>query len=434
LEIKIVQNVISEHKLEKLLTILAEYEEKRIKCIPLVASENQSSFFVRNLLQSDICNRYYIADSEPDASAWNYPNQKLLKELLRYTTNLALEIFNAGSVSLSPLSGNQCVAGVLMGLTKAGDNVMGISSEHGGHWALSELAAKLGVNTHFVPFDEKRCEIDLNKLRKVVAQVKPVFLMLDASHTLFPYPVEEIRKELGPDIKIFYDVSHIFGLIAGGALKNPLEVGATCIHGSTHKSFFGPQKGILAFNSNGDICSRIEHALHPILASNIHLHHIAALAGALEEIKFHGKEYSGQVVKNAKHLAGCLSHLGITVPFTERGFTETHQVWIPYEKEKAEENFRTFQECGILLNLVQLPFKLGTGFRVGTAEITRLGYSLEDIESISSFLADVLLDKSEVKNIKHKVEEITSKNKHIKFALPEKQSKSFEKLMMSLRR
>jgi glycine/serine hydroxymethyltransferase len=63
-----------------------------------------------------------------------------------------------------------------------------------------------------------------------------------------------------------------------------LTQGATAIHGSTHKSMFGPQKGLLVFRCGDQIFDSVEGALHPILASNIHLDHIAGLAGTFEEL------------------------------------------------------------------------------------------------------------------------------------------------------
>jgi len=390
--------------MKNISSIVKKYEEKRKNIIPLVASENRCSDFCRDFLISDIAHRYYVAPAEDGCATWDYPEQSLFKELIELTKQLVSDVFGGNNSSLSALSGNQCVAGILLGTVKQGDCVLGIAENQGGHWAFREISKKIGVNVVSIPVDETNIEIDLNRLKEVIHKNKPKIIMLDASQTLFPFDVERIRSEIDDKIKIFYDVSHTFGLIAGGALKNPLQYGADCIHGST-------QKGLLIFNGPMEIYCDIEKSLHPILASNIHLHHIAALAAALEEMKIYGREYASCVVKNAKLLARCLEENGIDIPFKERGYTDTHQVWIPLKnKDIALSKFKLLQEVGISLNLIDLPFGLDIGFRLGTAEITRLNYSDSDIEQLAQIIADIILDRYSIKDIRSKVIKITNKN------------------------
>jgi len=398
--------------------LLEKYTKNRENCIPLVASENHSSNYVRCLLSSDLGNRYHITTSTSNGNTWDYPRQEIIHEIYKYTESLTKKIFKGNFVSLSALSGNQCVLGILLGLTKKGDFVLGLGHNHGGHWALRSIAKELGVKVLDIPFRKNSEEIDYNKLDHYIDKYKPKFLMFDASHALFLFPVQEIKSKYNNKFPIFYDISQIMGLIAGNAIRNPLLEGATCIHGSTHKSFFGPQKGLLVFNSNKNIYEQIENCFHPTLASNIHLDHIAAFAGALEENALFGELYAKEVVRNAQHLARNLSNNNIYIPYKSKNYTETHQIWIPISsKEEGYNLFKKFENYGILLNLVELPFNLKIGFRLGTAEITRIGYNDEDINSLSEIISDILQNRCSDTNILERIDKITSANRNIKYAL-----------------
>jgi glycine/serine hydroxymethyltransferase len=176
-----------------ILELCEQYLVTRKSAIPLVASENSASLYVRTLLRTDLGNRYFIPKEDTENVSSDYPRQELISEVVQYTRGLALRLFRGSHASPSALSGNQCVAGILFGLTQWGDTVIGIGPREGGHWALSKLAARLGVEVRYIPFDYTTHEIDLVGLADLVAQVKPKFIMLDASHALFPI---QLRRSL----------------------------------------------------------------------------------------------------------------------------------------------------------------------------------------------------------------------------------------------
>ena len=67
---------------------------------------------------------------------------------------------------------------------------------------------------------------------------------------LFPEPVKDFSKiceEKG--IILIYDAAHVLGLIAGGLFQDPLGEGAFIMTGSTHKTYFGSQRGIVLSNA-----------------------------------------------------------------------------------------------------------------------------------------------------------------------------------------
>ena len=118
----------------------------------------------------------------------------------------------------------------------------------------------------------------------------------------------EVAEEVGA--RIMYDGAHVLGLIAGGYFQDPLREGADMLVGSTHKTFPGPQGGIILCRD--ELAGDIDEAVFPGLVSNHHLHHMAGLGIATAEMLEFGREYAGQIIKNAKKLAESLMNLDST--------------------------------------------------------------------------------------------------------------------------
>ena len=162
---------------------------------------------------------------------------------------------------------------------------------------------------------------------------------LGASFIPFPHPVSAIRKgleESGYRGCLVYDGSHVLGLIACGHFQDPLGEGADILVGSTHKSFYGPQGGIILTDS-----PRLASSLRKMLeldleagiglVDNPHLNRIAALGLALEEM-LGDPSYGERVVENARALARSLDEPGVPVKFSDRGYTESHQVMLDLDE------------------------------------------------------------------------------------------------------
>ena len=148
---------------------------------------------------------------------------------------------------------------------------------------------------------------------------------------LFPDPVKELApvcREL--EIPILYDGAHVLGLIAGGQFHDPLAEGATWLTGSTHKTFPGPQRGVILGNLDAEgekkYWGAADRGVFPGTSSNHHLYSLPALLVAVREMKAHGKAYAAQICKNAVALAKSLEACGIPVEAKEFGYTRSHQI------------------------------------------------------------------------------------------------------------
>jgi glycine hydroxymethyltransferase len=374
-----------------IIATLAAHERRRLRTINLVASENLLSPAARAALASDVGHRYCIppAGQRPE-SIWDYPNQEAVRALEQQARELACEAFGAEVADVRPLSGNNAAYILVKALVARGGAVASIPGACGGHFATEEICRREGVTRHDIPYDRDNAAVDVERTAALCADLPIELLFLDASMNLFPHPVKELRSAVPEHVTIVYDASHTMGIIAGGGFQNPILEGADVLQGSTHKSLFGPQKGLFAFARDGAVSSSVRQAVTPLFVSNSHPHHTAALAVALRESLDFGAEYAAQVVTNARALAAGLHAAGCRVAFAERNFTDCHQfVWAVGNRPEAERAWVALETAGLHVNLVRVPFRSGEfGFRIGTSEVTRRGMTSQEMHQLAALLVE----------------------------------------------
>ena len=297
--------------------------------INLIASENITSTRVREALASDLSHRY--AEGLPGERL--YEGCEYIDTIENMAIDLSKKLFNAEHANVQPNSGVVANLASFFALTKPNDLLMALNVPVGGHISHAEVSAagirSLRILSH--PFDSEKMNIDADAMQKEIIKNKPKVVLLGGSLFLFPHPVKEAREaadEVGA--KVMYDGAHVLGLIAGGKFQDPLKEGADILAGSTHKTFPGPQGGMILCKE--DIKKEIDDAVFPGVVSNHHLHHVAALGISLAEMLEFGADYADQIVKNAKALAQSLYELGFDVLCEDQGFTESHQVAFDVKK------------------------------------------------------------------------------------------------------
>jgi fluorothreonine transaldolase len=277
----------------------------------------------------------------------------------------------------------------MLALTKPADTVMRFGVADGGHFATENIIKLFGRKSCTYGFDRERLTIDLAATEQVFQREKPKLLYLDAMNYLFPFPIRQLREIVG-DTPIIYDASHTLGLIAGGRFQDPLREGADILQANTHKTLFGPQKGIILSN-NRELMERVTYALSQGLVYSQHTAPLLSLLIALHEARQFGREYSGQIIENAQFLASRLAQLG--VPVLARGdgqHTQNHHFFVnltgvasaPHEMERLLQA-RLVVQRGV-------PFRNVDALRIGVQEITRLGYSHAELSQIAGWIADLL--------------------------------------------
>ena len=208
-------------------------------------------------------------------------------------------------------------------------------------------------------------------------------------------PIREACDNVGA--RIAYDGSHVLGLIAGGEFQKPLKEGADLLYGSTHKSFFGPQGGLITTDSD-EMISSIKKNLTWRIVDNVHWNRVAALGQALLEFKKFGPAYAKQVVKNTQRLGKELKERGVPVMFEDLGFSQSHQLLLDVGEVEAiyRLSMNDFSVRMEKSNLI-----IDSVSRIGTSEITRLGVKEKHLGQ----LADLFADAAKGINVRKRIKE-----------------------------
>ncbi|MGQ9587023.1 MAG: serine hydroxymethyltransferase [Thermoplasmata archaeon] len=308
--------------------------------INLLPSENISSPQVRALLSSDFGHRYTLPMNAEYAGTYlenSYRGTRITTEIELKAEEAVKGVFSAKYACVQPLSGHIAAMISIVSTTSRRDTMCAIQPEHGGYdgYAQQYIPDILGLRAMGLPFDSDRYNLQTEAATNLIRERKPRLVILGASFMLFPYDVGPIRDACDEaDSTLAYDGSHVLGLIAGGEFQRPLREGADILYGSTHKSFFGPQGGIIVTDDKG-LDASVRKNLTWRMVDNIHWNRVAALGQALLEARRFGPAYAKQVVRNSQRLGKELKGRGFPIMFEELGFTKSHQLLIDVAELKA---------------------------------------------------------------------------------------------------
>ena len=394
-------------KIDEIKELLGEHNIwRKEECLNLIASENTTSPSADNVAVSDLSHRY--AEGKPHQR--HYQGLKYVDDIEVLTQELMKEVFKAKRVDLRILSGTLANAVVYKGLLNHGDNIISSAIPNGGHVSHTRhgICSLMGLTDFSFPFDNYEMNIDIDESIKKIDEKDPKMLLFGASLFLFPHPVKELvdaAKE--HDAYIMYDAAHVLGLIAGGQFQDPLREGADIMSASTHKTFFGPQGGIVFGGESIDDeeWKNIENAIFPCFICNHHLHRLPVLAQAAYEFTQYGEDYAKQTIKNAKTLGEELYSLGLDCMAEHKGFTQSHQVVVNVEKNGGGKHVaETLEKNNIILNKNFIPGEKVTrenmnnpnGIRIGVQEMTRCKMKADEMKQIAELIKKVVVDKKDV--------------------------------------
>lgn len=415
---------------KKIEGLIEKHRNWRENCLNMIASENITSNAVRDAVASDFGHRYAEGllggRDEEGLQIFErfYQGTKYFDEIESIAMKLTEELFFADHANLVPVSGAIANLVAYYALTKHGDTVSGLSIVCGGHISHTHISAAgvMGLSDFPYPFDNKEMNIDVGLAKKAVLEKRPKLLIFGGSLFLFPHPVKEMREVADEiDAYVMYDGAHVSGLISGGKFQSPLKEGADVLTSSTHKTFPGPQGGMVMCKNY--LKERIDNAAFPGLMSNHHLHHVAGYAIAAAEMKKFGRAYAGQMVKNSKALAQSLYERGFNVLCEHKGFTESHQVVIDVSNiGSASEIAASLERANIIVNKNLLPWdslehtKDPSGLRIGVQEMTRHGLKGGEMDEVAELIKKTAIDKASTEKIKKEVIELKKNFKDIKFS------------------
>jgi aminomethyltransferase len=228
---------------------------------------------------------------------------------------------------------------------------------------------------------------------------------------------------------IMYDMAHVLGLV-GPFFQQPFEEGADIVTGSTHKTYFGTQRGIIGSNFDEtteyyDIWKTVERRTFPGSVSNHHLGTLLGLLLSAYEMNEFAVEYPKQVIANAKAFARALKACGLKVEGDpEIGYTETHQVILRVGYARGPETAFWLEKNNIIVNYQALPddegFTASSGLRTGVQEMTRFGMKEKDFEELAEIMKDLILKR---RPAGEEVSRLRSRFTGMHYCLPEDKAK-----------
>jgi glycine hydroxymethyltransferase len=378
--------------------LVRKQNEWRLKTLNLIASENVLSGRAREVMGSDFAHRY--AEGHPGERY--YQGTEIIDEIESRVKKNLKSLFHCKQVDVRPISGTMANEAVFSRYINPGDVVMVNSTPGGGHIS-HHRAGSVGKYTQNIvnfPLTKDGYRIDVEKTLDLAQIVEPKVMILGKSLFLFPEPVQELASFCRQHhVTLLYDGAHVLGLIAGREFQSPLDEGALLITASTHKTFFGSQRGLILANAGESEWRKIDKGAFPGSSSNHHLDTLVALAIATYEMMEFGQDYARQTIANAKALGVKLFEMGLKVQAAESGFTESHQLAVDVsEFGGGDEVARHLKDNNIILNMNLLPFEAldqvsnPAGVRLGVQEMTRFGMKEPEMEIIARFFRKCLIE------------------------------------------
>lgn len=365
----------------------------------LLASENALSPTALRYLSSDLAGRYTLpvkttfGGEEIDNS---YTGTRYTDQIESLANAAAARLFHGRFATTRPLSGHIAAVAALAPLLPRKSKILAIPPTGGGYdgYAAGFLPAILDYVVRPLPTAPGTLEVLASEAVDTIRHERPHAVILGQSFFLFPYPLREIAEAAhAQDALVFYDASHVLGLVAGGVFQDPLREGADVLYGSTHKSFPGPQGGLLVTDRE-DLFTQLDPALVWRVLDNAHWNRIASLGQTLLELERFGSEYAGTVVANSQALGTALEAREMPLAAADQGFTRSHQLHIRGEELTKRWGVgpaavaRRWERQGLLADLVG---------RIGTAEVTRLGLRPTDMDRLAELLVRAGRDESSVR-------------------------------------
>ena len=444
-----------ENKIKKLIQkVELNVDWRQRNCFNLIPSESTPSILVKVCEISDAQGRYAEHRTMKGEEIYFYQGIDFIKDIEDEVKSELKKYFNCSQIEPRPISGQMANEIVFKAMVKFVNReqkgktqrrlrlVMNNLLTHGGHLSSQPMGAlfnyvdkdkKTGEDMviNFPIMKDNPYKTDTERLAEMLEQNKPELIVFGKSMFLYSEPVKfvyNIVKDWEKRPVIMYDMAHVLGLY--GSFQEPLQEGADIVTGSTHKTFFGSQRGVIASNMDKGTVLRklwldIKSRAFPGSTSNHHLGTLVGLLMATYEMNQFKQEYQAQVIKNAKAFALALRDRGIDVEGDATdGYTQTHQVVIRVSKfGRGQELARRLEDNNIITNYQALPddksFLDASGIRMGVQEMTRFGMKETDFEMFSEFIADVIIRNKSVK------EEVAEKRKdflEMKYCLPKEKA------------
>ena len=367
--------------------------ERQNTTVQLIASENFASPAVLSATGSVLTNKY----SEGYPGRRYYGGNMVIDEVESIARERATALFEADHANVQPHSGANANVAAYLAVLEAGDTVLGMSLDHGGHLTHGSPVNISGRTYRFVaygvtPSDER---IDYDQIRDLALEHRPKLIVAGATaypRIIDPAPFRTIADEVGA--LFMFDAAHIAGLIAGGVHPNPVPH-SDIVTFTTHKTLRGPRGGAILCTQ--DLAPAIDKALFPGLQGGPLEHVIAAKAVAFGEAATpEFADYAARIVENSGVLVKGLAEEGFRLV---SGGSDNHLLLVDLRTFDEDLTGKVAQEvldrAGITLNKNTVPDDprspfVTSGVRIGTPATTTQGMGPAEMDLIAGMIGQTL--------------------------------------------
>ncbi|HTY14262.1 MAG TPA: serine hydroxymethyltransferase [Methanoregulaceae archaeon] len=389
--------------------IIEKERLRQVNGLELIASENVVSRAVLEAMGSIMTNKY----------AEGYPGKRyyggcefhdMAEDLAR---NRLKQLFGAQHSNVQPHSGTQANMAVYFAFMKLGETLMSMKLTQGGHLSHGSPVSFTGKFYRVVQYgvDPESETLDYGVIGEMARKEKPRIIVCGAS--AYPRTIDfKAFQDIADDSGAYCmaDIAHIAGLCATGV--HPTSVGVTNFTTTTtHKTLRGPRGGAIMCNS--EYAQAIDKAVFPGMQGGPLMHTITAKAVCFHEaLRPSFRDYSRQVVKNAKTIADTLIGHGLRLV---SGGTDNHLILLDLTDQKITglEAEIALGKAGITVNKNTIPNEnrspfVTSGLRIGTPAITSRGMKEEQMKIIGDYIATVIKDINNTGRIESIAEEVKS--------------------------
>jgi glycine hydroxymethyltransferase len=380
--------------------------------IELIASENYASPRVLEAQGSVLTNKY--AEGYPGKRYYGGCEHVDVAEQL--AIDRAKKLFGCGYANVQPHSGSQANAAAYLALVNAGDTILGMSLDHGGHLthgAKVNFSGKIFKAFQY-GLDPNTGEIDYVQVEKLAQEHRPKLIIAGFSAYSRVIDWERFRKIAdGVSAYFLVDMAHVAGLVAAGIYPSPIPH-AHVVTTTTHKTLRGPRGGLILAKGDPDIEKKLNSLVFPGTQGGPLMHVIAAKAVSfLEALQPEFHSYQRQVLANARAMAGALMNRGYKIV---SGGTDNHLFLVDLIDKNitGKDADAALGRAHITVNKNAVPNDprppfVTSGLRIGTPAATTRGFKEGDVIELAGWIADILdanCDEESIGKARTKVEAI----------------------------
>ena len=383
--------------------------------IELIASENYASQRVMEAQGGVLTNKY----------AEGYPHKRYYGgcEYVDVAEEIAIsrakDLFKADYANVQPHAGSSTNAAAFLAMLEPNDKILGMSLDHGGHLTHGAKVNFSGKNYTAFQYglNSETYEIDYDQVRDLAKKNNPK--MIIAGFSAFSGIIDwKIFRDICDEVGSYFlvDMAHVSGLVAAGLYPSPVPY-ADVVTSTTHKTLRGPRSGIIIARSNETLEKKLNSGVFPGSQGGPLMHVIAAKAVCFKEaLEPEFKTYIQQVMDNAKLMCRVIQDRGIDVV---SGKTENHIVLMDLRSKglTGKDVEHALGQANITVNKnavpndPQSPF-VTSGIRLGTPAVTTRGFSNNEVETLTNWICDIVLDlgnENKIDTIRDKVVEMCSR-------------------------